>query len=74
MNILVRTPLKVENIKQLLDGNSYDGYTFSFVKKTGIDMEFETTGESSKDPVDVVKSVIRGTDYGSALYFSVIKK
>ena len=74
MNILVRAPLKADDIKQLLDGNSYDGYTFSFVKKTGIDMEFEITGEGPKDPVDVVKSTIRGTDYGSALYFSVIKK
>lgn len=74
MNIIVRAPLKAEDIKQLLDSNSYDGYAFNFVKKTGIDMEFEVTGESSKDPVDVVKSTIRGTDYGSALYFSVVKK
>ena len=74
MNIIVRAPLKAEEIKQLLDGNSYDGYDFNFVKKAGIDMEFEVTGEAAKDPVDVVKSVIRGTDYGSALYFSVVKK
>ena len=74
MSIIVKAPLKADDIKQLLDGNSYDGYAFSFIKKTGIDMEFEVTGESAKDPVDVVKAAIRGTDYGSALYFSVVKK
>ena len=74
MNIIVRAPLKADDIKQLLDGNSYEGYTFKFIKKTGIDMEFETTGESAKDPVDVAKATVKATPYGAALYFSVIKK
>jgi len=74
MSVIIRTPLKADDIKELLDGNTYEGYTLNFVKKTGIDMEFETSGESTKDIVDVVKSVIKATPYGSALYFSVVKK
>ena len=74
MNIVVKAPLKANDIQQLLDGNSYEGYTFRFVKKSGMVMEFEVVGEGAMDPVDVVKSTIRGTDYGSALYFSVVNK
>ena len=74
MNVIVKAPLKAEDIKQLLDGNEYEGYAFQFVQKSGMDMNFAVTGEGSKDVVDVVKAVIRATDYGSALYFSIVKK
>lgn len=74
MNIIVRAPLKTENIQQLIDGNSAEGLTFRFIEKKGFDMEFEVTGESAADPIDVTKALIRSTDYGRALYFSVVKK
>ena len=74
MNILVKAPLKANEIQQLLDGTTAEGLTFQFVEKNGMAMEFEVIGESVGNAIDVVKALIRGTDYGSALYFSVVKK
>jgi len=74
VKIIVKAPLKAENIQQLLDGAEDEGFTFRFVEKKGFEMEFEVTGESFADPVDVVKALIKATDYGKGLYFSVVIK
>lgn len=76
MSVIVKAPLKTDDIQQLIDGTTSEGYTFALLERTGISMEFEATSEAgaTKDPADVVKALIRSTPYGSALYFSVTKK
>ena len=74
MDIIVKAPLKAEDIRQLLNGSTREGYTFSFVEKSGFEMTFSVAGEGTADPVDVVKAAIKATEYGRALYFSVVKK
>ena len=76
MNVIVKAPLKTNDIQQLIDGTTSEGYTFTLLERAGISMEFEVKAEDGaiKDPVDVVKAIIRSTPYGSALYFSVVKK
>ena len=76
MNILVRAPLKTDDIQQLINGATIEGHTFELVERMGISMEFAVQSEAKaqSNPVDVVKALIKSTPYGSALYFSVTKK
>ena len=76
MNIVVKTSLMQDKIKDLLDGGVYDGVIFSFVEKKGIDLIFNVSGDNIDD-IDVTaiaKKAIRSTDYGRGIYFSVVEK
>jgi len=74
VNIVVKAPLKTDDIQKLVDGYSEKGLTFTFLNRRGFEMEYEVSGESLSDPIDMVKSLIKSTDYGRGLYFSVVKK
>ena len=74
MNIIVKAPMKTDDIKQLVHDSSREGYSFQFVGQKGFELEFSVTGEDQADPADVVKAMIKQTDYGKALYFSIAKK
>lgn len=71
--ILVRTALKAKDIQALLEAYDKDGVKFQFVSKKGMDMEFQVDCGEDTDAVALAKSIIRSTDYGKALYFSVIE-
>lgn len=72
MGIIIRSPLKADDIKNLLDGNEFSGIKYIFTEKKGMEMHFDVEGEG--DCVNVAKDAIKATDYGKVLYFSVIKK
>ena len=74
MHIIVKAPLKTDDIQQLLDGYTSEGLTFRFESRKGFEMTYEVLGESTADAADMAKSLIRSTDYGKALYISVLKK
>ena len=74
MHIIVKAPLKTDDIQELLDGYSSEGFTFRFESRKGFEMTYEVLGESTADPTDLAKSLIRSTDYGRGLYISVLKK
>lgn len=74
MNIIVKTPLVADKIKNLLDGGSFDGVSFSFLDKKGADMRFAVTGGEGRDAVDIAKAAIKATSYGKGIYFSVVKE
>jgi hypothetical protein len=63
--------MKAEEIKELLTAYTEAGVSFKFIKKTGLKMEFETAGIEGQAAIDLVKKLIRSTDYGKVLYFSV---
>lgn len=75
MNIIVRTPLMADKIKNLLDGNTFHGMSFVFIDKKGMEMTFRVSGDSIEglDVISIVKNAIKATDYGKGIYFSVIK-
>jgi hypothetical protein len=71
MKLFVNTALKAEDIKQLLAEYNEGGVTYRFIKKTGLKMEFDVAGAEGQAAVDLTKKIIRGTDYGSIIFFSV---
>lgn len=78
MDLIVRTPLMADKIKELLDGQTLENYSFSYVDKKGIDMTFHVTGDGAETAGDdiaaIVKGAIKSTDYGKGIYFSVLCK
>lgn len=76
MNIIVRTPLMADKVKSLLDGNTFNGVTYEFKDKKGMEMTFGVSGDGIEniDVILVTKSAIRSTDYGKGINFSVIQK
>ena len=75
MRITIQTPLKNNEIKELLDGSELDGIKFTFIGKKGIGLEFEPESMNSEGNADAayaaVKKAIKGEDWGKVLYFSV---
>lgn len=68
--VTVFAPLKREFMKELLDGHEYSGYTFTFKSQDGMQLHFTCTPDDEK-AVDVAKGVIRKSEFGAALSFSV---
>jgi len=71
MKITVRTPMKAIQIQELLDGYQANGISLRFLSKSGICMEFEAEGSDADTVVSLVKSLIKDTDFGKVLNFSV---
>ena len=71
MKITVRTPMKAAQIQELLDGYKANDISLSFLSKSGISMEFEAEGSDADTMVSLVKSLIKDTDFGKVLNFSV---
>ncbi len=80
MKITIQTPLKNNEIKELLDGSELDGIRFTFIGKKGIGLEFEVENMNSDGNEDMAcadaacaaaKKAIKGEDWGKVLYFSV---
>lgn len=75
MEIIVKTPLMADKIKALLDGNSFDGVSFAFIEKKGMEMTFAVSSDTENaDAVTVAKSAIKATDFGKGIFFSVVQK
>lgn len=72
MNVIVRTPLKADQIQALLDGYQSDGVSLRFLSRSGISLTFQCEGIDSAGAIALVKALIRNTDYGKVLNFSVI--
>jgi len=75
MEIMVRSALMADKIKELLDGKTIGGVGFSFVEKKGMDMTFSAEGDTNeKDAAAIAKNAIKSTDYGKGIYFTVVSK
>ena len=71
MAVLVSSPLKRREIKNLL--SSYEGpdFTFRFVEEDGIRLFFDASGDCAK-AADKAKKLITSTSWGKVLYFSSV--
>lgn len=71
MKLFVNTPLMSDKIINLLNEYKENGVEFKFIKKTGIKMEFEVSNLDGQSAISLVKTLIRDTEFGKVLYFSV---
>lgn len=67
--IIVNSPLMQKQIQQILEEMEEPNYTF--VKKDGIKLYFETNMEDKEEAATIAKKAIKSSDFGSALMFKV---
>ena len=59
MRITIQTPLKNNEIKELLDGSELDGIKFTFIGKKGIGLEFEAESMNSEGNADAAYAAVK---------------
>ena len=76
MEIIVKSPLMADKIKDLLNNKTIGGASFAFIGKKGMEMTFGVSGDAigKEDAVSIVKKAIKSTDFGKGIYFSVVPK
>jgi len=74
LNVVVRSALMQDNIRDLLDGGTFNGVGFTFVGKKGIELSFSASGDDlgSLDVAAIVKSAVKASDFGKGIVFSVV--
>ncbi|GEK89673.1 hypothetical protein SAMN04488100_12132 [Alkalibacterium putridalgicola] len=70
--IKVNSALQQDKIIELLNDFEEDGITFTYSKKQGISLVFETNAEDLEKAAKLAKSTIKGQSWGSVLYFQVV--
>lgn len=71
MKIFVNAAMKNEEIIKLLSEYTENNVEFKFIKKTGLKLEFEANNIEKQAAVNLVKTLIKSTDFGKILYFTV---
>jgi hypothetical protein len=70
--LIINSPLKADQVKEVLDGYEKDGVTIRFLRREGMRLCFEMTGRQGYDATDLAKAIIRSQTFGNALYFSAM--
>lgn len=63
-------PLKREEIICLLNGITYEGHTFCYLKQERMKLYFEVNGNQQQASI-IVDNIIKNSKWGSALYYHV---
>lgn len=71
MKILINTPMKSDEIIKMLSDHKENNVEFKFIKKTGMKLEFEASNIEGQAAVSLVKTLIKNTEFGKVLYFTV---
>ncbi len=74
MKLIIRAPMKGDDIRALLDGYSKDGIKFAFEGKDGITLTFDVQGEYTAVACAAAKEAIKATPWGKVLYCSIEAK
>ena len=61
-----------DKIIGLLDGYEEGDIKIKYIDKKGMNMRFEVEGIEDYPAVSMVKKMIRSSDWGAGLYFSVV--
>lgn len=69
--IVVSSPLKRDFMVELVDGYTIDNFEFKHVKTEGMKLYFECANPDTEKAVRHVKNLIKGSEMGRALYFTV---
>lgn len=70
--IKVSSALKQDEIVELLNAYDEDGLEFSFVRKEGIALYFETNAADLEEAASKVKALIKSQPWGPVLYFQSV--
>lgn len=70
--LIISSPLKADQVKEVLDGYDKDGVTIRFLRREGMRLYFEMTGCHGYDATDLAKKIVRSHEFGNALYFSAM--
>lgn len=73
MKLIVNSPMMGDKIIELLGKHKDNGVEFTFIKKTGIKLEFEVNGIAGQPAIDLTKALIKNTEFGKVLYFNVLE-
>ncbi len=71
MRLFVNTPMASDMIIKLLTDYKDNDVEFKFIKKTGIKLEFEVNNLDGPSACNLTKTLIKNTEIGNVLYFSV---
>ncbi|HYE69607.1 MAG TPA: hypothetical protein VEA58_13400 [Anaerovoracaceae bacterium] len=71
MRLFVNTPMASDMIINLLTDYKDNDVEFKFIKKAGIKLEFEVNNLDGPSACNLAKILIKSTEIGSVLYFSV---
>jgi hypothetical protein len=71
MRLFVNAPMANDMIINLLTDYKENDVEFKFIQKTGIKLEFEVNNIDGPSACDLVKTLIKSTEIGKVLYFSV---
>lgn len=71
MKIAIRSALKKEEIKQLLDGQTIQGITFTHAGTLGADIKFEVDTTDQEAAISTAKKTVKSAPFGAAILFSV---
>lgn len=66
--ISVASALNQEDIKELLDNYNGDNFSYKFIKKEGIKLFFESSGNADEAARNA-REIIKNTVWGKILYF-----
>ncbi|NBK96676.1 MAG: hypothetical protein EOM50_01420 [Erysipelotrichia bacterium] len=69
--ITISSAIKQDFLIELLDKKTYDGITFQYDGKSGINLMFKIDTEDKEKAIAVAKKEIKATEIGSVLYFSI---
>ena len=71
MNIVIRSALKKEEIKQLLHNQTIDGIHYIHKETKGADIIFEADTTNTEHAISSAKKTVRSAPFGAAILFSV---
>ena len=73
--IVVNCALKQNDIIEIVERIEIENEkVFKFIKKQGIKLFFESTYKDNSKACSVIKSIIKSSPFGSALFFNVLSE
>lgn len=69
--LIINSALKKDYIIALLDHQTIDGATFTYVKTDAMKLYFEVAGMDMPSAAKIAKTTIKKSELGSALFFLV---
>lgn len=73
--IIVNCALRQDDIISIVENIEVENEkVFKFIKKQGLQLQFDCTLSDVKNAASIAKSAIKNTELGKALFFNVVAK
>lgn len=73
MKIIINAAIMSDKIINLLSEYKENGVGFTFIRKSGLKLEFEVYGITGEAACNLAKKLIKDTDFGKVLFFNVVE-